>query len=101
MVRPQGGDQVGALAAPHESGHSRSNALLARFAPNLPQRHRTNGAHLATLKAFDKKILDLCTQQLPADTVLRTVNTSPAPQTPAGSARNLTNAGRSEQGGPS
>ena len=34
-----------------------------------------NGAHLATLKAFDKKILDLCTQQLPADTGLRTVNT--------------------------
>ena len=34
-----------------------------------------NGAHLATLKAFNKKILDLCTQQLPADTGLRTVNT--------------------------
>ena len=34
-----------------------------------------NGARLATLKAFDKEILDLCTQQLPADTGLRTVNT--------------------------
>ena len=33
------------------------------------------GAHLATLKAFDKKILDICTQQLSAESGLRTVNT--------------------------
>ena len=33
------------------------------------------GAHLATLKAFDKKILDICTQALSADSGLRTVNT--------------------------
>ena len=34
-----------------------------------------NGAHLATLKAFDKKVLDMCTQSLSTDTGLRTVNT--------------------------
>ena len=33
------------------------------------------GAHLAVLKAFDKKILDICTQSLAADSGLRTVNT--------------------------
>ena len=34
-----------------------------------------NVAHLATLKAFDKKILDICTQTLTADAGLGTVNT--------------------------
>ena len=34
-----------------------------------------NGAHLATLKAFDKKVLDICAQTLTADAGLRTVNT--------------------------
>ena len=33
------------------------------------------GARLATLKAFDKKVLDICTQQLSAESGLRTVNT--------------------------
>ena len=33
------------------------------------------GAHLAVLKAFDKKILDICAQSLAADSGLRTVNT--------------------------
>ena len=33
------------------------------------------GAHLAVLKAFDKKILDICTQSLAADSGLRAVNT--------------------------
>ena len=33
------------------------------------------GARLATLKAFDKKIMDICTQQLSAESGLRTVNT--------------------------
>ena len=33
------------------------------------------GAHLATLKAFDKKVLDICTQALSAESGLRTVNT--------------------------
>ena len=33
------------------------------------------GAHLAVLKAFDKKILDICTQSLAPDSGLRTVNT--------------------------
>ena len=33
------------------------------------------GAHLAVLKAFDKKILDICTQSLASDSGLRTVNT--------------------------
>ena len=30
-----------------------------------------NGAHLAVLKAFDKKVLDLCTQPMPASSGLR------------------------------
>ena len=34
-----------------------------------------NGAHLAVLKAFDKKVLDLCTQPMPASSGLRTANT--------------------------
>ena len=34
-----------------------------------------NGAHLATLKAFHKKILDICMQTLTAEAGLRTVNT--------------------------
>ena len=33
------------------------------------------GAHLAVLKAFDKKILDICAQSLASDSGLRTVNT--------------------------
>ena len=32
------------------------------------------GAHLATLKTFDKKVWEYATQNLPADTGLRTVN---------------------------
>ena len=34
-----------------------------------------NGAHLAVLKAFDKKVLDLCAQAMPASSGLRTANT--------------------------
>ena len=57
----------GHISAPHGS---RGAQQVFRNAIAL-----CGGARLAVLKAFDKKILDICTQNLAADSGLRTVNT--------------------------
>ena len=41
----------------------------------MPLPSARQGTHLRLLKAFDKKVFDLATQSMPADSGLRTINT--------------------------